>query len=192
MVAKNRLQDKLIVLAGPAAVGRGTLAKELAKWLPVKKIIATTTRPIRIGEKRGVDYHFVDNARFEALIEQDLLITYVEYSKQYYGWLRSEMKKPIALGLVPLLVAGPKEAIKIQRHFPTALTIFLKPDSITTIKKRLMEQGGSTDEMEERVRFAKETLSKATTFGYSVVNTDGKFDDTVRTIKRIIKSYLGL
>jgi guanylate kinase len=192
MIAKIKWQDKLVVLAGPAAVGRGALANDLSKWLPLKKVISTTTRPIRSGEKRGIDYHFVDNARFETLIEQDSLITYAEYSGQYYGWLRSELKKPVGLGLVPLLVAGPKEAIKIQRQFPTALTIFVKPDSISAIKKRLMAQGGTLDEIEERIRFAKEAISKANTFAYSVINSDGKFDDTVRTIKRIIKSYLGL
>jgi guanylate kinase len=183
MIAKIKWQDKLVVLAGPAAVGRGALANDLSKWLPLKKVISTTTRPIRSGEKRGIDYHFVDNARFETLIEQDSLITYAEYSGQYYGWLRSELKKPVGLGLVPLLV---------QRQFPTALTIFVKPDSISAIKKRLMAQGGTLDEIEERIRFAKEAISKANTFAYSVINSDGKFDDTVRTIKRIIKSYLGL
>jgi len=192
MIAKIKWQDKLIVLAGPAAVGREALAKELSKWLPMKKVIATTTRPIKSGEKRGIDYHFVDNERFETLIEQDVLVAYAEYSGQYYGWLRSEMKKPVSLGLVPVLVAGPKEAIKIQRRFPTALTIFVKPDSISTIKKRLMAEGSSIDEIEERLRFAKEALAKETVFAYSVVNKESKFDDTVRTVKRIIKSYLGV
>lgn len=192
MAAKNRWQDKLIVLAGPTAVGREALAKELSKWLPIKKVIATTTREIKSGEKRGIDYHFVDNTRFETLIEQDSLIAYAEYNRQYYGWLRSELKKPVSLGLVPLLIAGSKEAVKIQRQFPTALTIFIRPDSINTLKKRLMAQGDTLDQIEERIRLAKEALSKANTFAYTIVNSDGKFDDTVRTLKRIIKPYLGL
>lgn len=185
-------QDKLVVIAGPDAVGKDVLANELIKRLPLKKVITTTTRLPRPGEKRGVDYHFVSIGRFEEMIKQDLLVEFATYGKDYYGWLRADLRKTALSGLAPLLIAHPKEAIKIQRHFPSALVIFVKPDSLMNMRKRLLNQGGTLDEIEEKLRLIKETMHSNPVFAYNLANPEGKLEDTVRTAKRILRRYLGI
>jgi guanylate kinase len=190
--AKSKLTNKLVVITGPSAVGKDAVANEVLKWLPLKKVITTTTRAPRPGERRGVDQHFVSRERFKEMLKQDLLLEYVDFDNNYYGTQRQDLRRPIIAGFVPLLRVDPLEALRIQRHNPDALVIFIRPESLQTIKKRLMERGTSIDDIEKRLRLAKEALAKENIFAYSVVNRDGHLEETVRTVKKIIKNYLGL
>jgi guanylate kinase len=190
--AKSKLANKLVVITGPSAAGKDVVANEVLKWLPLKKVITTTTRPPRPGEKRGEDHHFVSRERFKEMIKQDLLLEYVDFDNNYYGTQRQDLRRPMIAGLVPLLRVDPLEALRIQRHNPDALVIFIRPESLQIIKKRLMERGTSVDDIDKRLRLAKEALAKENIFAYSVVNRDGYLEETVRTVKRIIKNYLGV
>lgn len=189
---KGTFPHKMVVVTGPSVVGKDTVADELIKWLPLKKIVTTTTRPMRYDEKRGLDYHFVSRERFEEMIEKDLLVEYTEYGEHYYGRQRKDMRKPSLEGLVPLLIVDPDEALEIQQNNPEALTIFIKPESINVIKKRLIARGSSIDEIDKRLRLTKEAMEKEPIFAYSVVNKDGKLEETVKLIRKTIRNYLGL
>jgi len=184
--------NKLVVITGPSAVGKTVLAIELIKWLPIKKVITTTTRSIRPGEKRGVDYHFVSRIRFKEMIDKDLLVEFTEFQGNYYGRQRKDMRRPILDGLVPLLVIDPNEALNIQKTNPDALVIFLRPESLNILKKRLIKRGGSQDTINNRLIAAKQAMSKESVFAYSLVNKEGYLNETVKLAKKIIKQYLGL
>jgi guanylate kinase len=93
---------------------------------------------------------------------------------------------------VPLLLVDPNEAIDIQQHHPDSLVIFLKPVSLTVIKRRLTARGGPLDEIDERLRLAKEALSSAPVFAYCITNKDGQLEETIRLVKKTIRAYLGL
>lgn len=184
--------NKLIVITGPSAVGKTVLALELIKWLPLKKVITTTSRPIRLNEKRGIDYHFISRDRFEGMIDKNLLVEFIEFNGNYYGTQRKDMRRPILDGFVPLLVIDPSEALNIQKTNPDALVIFLKPESLNVLKKRLIKRGGSQDVINNRLVAAKSAMSKESIFAYSLVNKEGYLNETVKLTKKIIKQYLGL
>lgn len=190
--AKSKLANKLVVITGPSAAGKDVVADEILKWLPLKKVVTTTTRPPRPNEKRGVDHHFVSVKRFKELIKNDLLLEYVDFDNNYYGTGRQDLRRPALEGLVPLLRVDPLEALRIQRHNPGALVIFIKPESLQIIKKRLIERGDSVDDIAKRLRLAKEALAKENIFAYSVINRDGYLAETVKIVKQIVKRYLGV
>lgn len=183
--------NKLVVVTGPSAVGKTVLALELIKWLPLKKVITTTTRLIRPNEKRGVDYHFVSNNRFKEMINKDLLMEFIEFQGNYYGTQRKDMRNTRLNGLVPLLVIDPSEALNIQKNNPDALVIFLKPESLNILKRRLIKRGGSQEVINNRLIAAKSDMSKESIFAYSLVNKEGYLVETVKLAKKIIKQYLG-
>ena len=189
---RGTFPHKMVVITGPSAVGKDAVADELIKWLPLKKIVTTTTRSMRPGEKRGIDYHFVSRERFEEMIKKDLLIEHIEYGGHYYGRQRKDMRKPSIEGLVPLLSADPDEALEIQKTHLEALIIFLKPESLNVIKRRLIARGSSIDETDKRLRLSKEAMKKEPIFAYSVVNKDGKLEETVKLVRKTIRNYLGL
>ena len=183
--------NKLVVVTGPSAVGKTVLALELIKWLPLKKVITTTTRLIRPNEKRGVDYHFVSNNRYKEIINKDLLMEFIEFQGNYYGTQRKDVRNTRLNGLVPLLVIDPSEALNIQKNNPDALVIFLKPESLNILKKRLIKRGGSQEVINNRLIAAKSDMSKESIFAYSLVNKEGYLVETVKLAKKIIKQYLG-
>ena len=183
--------NKLVVVTGPSAVGKTVLALELIKWLPLKKVITTTTRLIRPNEKRGVDYHFVSNNRFKEMINKDLLMEFIEFQGNYYGTQRKDVRNTRLNGLVPLLVIDPSEALNIQKNNPDALVIFLKPESLNILKRRLIKRGGSQEVINNRLIAAKSDMSKESIFAYSLVNKEGYLVETVKLAKKIIKQYLG-
>ena len=82
---KNNFANKLVVFTGPSAVGKDTVEAEVMKYLPLKKVVTTTTRPPRLGEKRGVHRHFVSKTRFREMIKEDLLIEHNYFNGNYYG-----------------------------------------------------------------------------------------------------------
>ena len=189
---KEKFPNKIVVITGPSAVGKDAVADELIKWVPLKKIVTTTTRTMRHGEKRGVDYHFVSRQRFEEMIEKDLLTEFTEFGEHYYGRQRKDMRKPALEGFVPLLLVDPMEALEIQKNSPEALTIFIKPESLNVIKKRLIARGSSLDEIDKRLYSSKKAMEKEPIFAYSVVNKDGKLEETVKLVRKIVRNYLGL
>ena len=108
----------IICLIGASGSGKSTIEKILAEKFKYKKIVSHTTRKPRIGEINGVDYHFIDNARFEDMIRQDLFAEYDEYSqKRIYGTLKSDYEdgdKVVVLtpnGLRQLKKSCPNEGI---------------------------------------------------------------------------------
>lgn len=189
---KTNFSNKLIVFTGPSAVGKDTVEVEVMKYLPLKKVITTCTRAPRPGEKRGVDRHFVTKARFREMIQQDLLIEHNYFSGHYYGTQWKDMQRPVKEGYVPLLDVDPNEASNIQKRNPDALVIFLKPESLNILKKRLIARGGTVDEIADRLQLAKTAMAKENAFAYSVVNREGHLDETVRMVKKIIRNYLGI
>jgi guanylate kinase len=189
---KNKFANKLVVITGPSVSGKDVVANELIKWLPLKKVITTTTRSPRPGEKRGVDQHFVSRKRFLELIDKDLFLEHAEFDNHYYGTLVKDLRQPTLAGLVPLLRVDPMAALNIQQRNPDALVIFIRPESLQIIKKRLIERGDSLDQIERRLRLAKEALQREQVFSYSIINRDGQLDETVRVVKKIIRQYLGL
>jgi len=189
---KYKFANKLVVFTGPSAVGKDTVEAEVMKYLPLKKVITTRTRSPRPGEQRGRERHFVTKQRFREMIKQDLLIEHNYFSGNYYGTQWKDMRKPATEGYVALLDVDPNEADNIQKRNPKALVIFLKPESLGVLKKRLIARGGTVDEIAERLRLAKEAMQKEHAFAYSVVNREGHLDETVRLVKKIIRNYLGV
>ena len=78
-------RGRIIVVSGPSGVGKGTVLKEvMAKHAELQYSVSATTRPIRPGEVDGVQYYFVDKARFEEMIGQGELLEYASYAGNYY------------------------------------------------------------------------------------------------------------
>lgn len=83
-----------IVLLGASGSGKSTIESILSEKYGYKKIISYTTRPQRIGETNGKDYHFIDNDTFRETLDRGLFAEYDEYSQdRFYGTLKSDYKK---------------------------------------------------------------------------------------------------
>lgn len=102
--------NKLIVtITGPSASGKSTLERALTQpGLPFSRVKSVTTRPIRAGEKDGVEYDFVDMDTFQHLLEESKFIEHVQYGAHHYGALHDEFEKIFAQGKIAVVVVDPE------------------------------------------------------------------------------------
>jgi guanylate kinase len=168
-------RSRLLVLAGPTAVGKGTVAAEVARNHPeILLSVSATTRPPRPGEVNGVHYHFVDDAEFDRLIADDELLEHATVHNRFrYGTPRAPIDAALADGRTVLLEIDLQGARQVRAAEPSATLVFLLPPSWDELFSRLVGRG--TEDEEERTRrlkTAKVELAAQREFDYFVVNAD--------------------
>lgn len=81
----------MIILIGASATGKTEVGKLLDSKYDIMKVVTYTTRPIRVGEVDGVDYHFLTKEEFIELKDNDFFFEWMEYNDNYYGTSRESL-----------------------------------------------------------------------------------------------------
>jgi guanylate kinase len=172
-VAERRA--RLTVLAGPTAVGKGTIAAEIRKNHPEVWIsISVTTRLPRPGEVHGKHYYFVSDEEFDRLIADEQLLEWaVVHRGARYGTPREPVEQALASARPALLEIDLQGARQVRETMPEALFVFLKPPSWAELVRRLVGRGTeSEEERERRLETAREELAAEEEFDVTVVNSE--------------------
>jgi guanylate kinase len=167
--------SRLVVLAGPTAVGKGTVAAYIRENHPeVHLSVSATTRAPRAGEVEGVSYFFVSDAEFDRMIETGELLEYATVHNAYrYGTPRGPVDAAIKDGNSVLLEIDIQGARAVRRAMPEARLVFLLPPSWDELVRRLIGRGTEDSaEQARRLETAKLELAAQGEFDYRVVNTD--------------------
>lgn len=185
--------DRLVVITGPSAVGKTTVANSLPKTgLPVEKVVTTTTRRKRPSEHDGSDYHFISKNEFEALIKEGQLIEWAKYNGNYYGSRWEDIESIIKRGNIPLWVTENVGAQFFKTHYPHAVNIFVMPEDFETLRRRLEKRQLSAEEIDNRISIARTEIENAPHADYRVVNLDGKVELTVQETASLIRKHFNL
>ncbi|HEY7718495.1 MAG TPA: guanylate kinase [Pedococcus sp.] len=166
---------RLVVLAGPTAVGKGTVAAYVREHFPeVWLSVSVTTRAPRPGERDGVHYHFVDDAEFERMrAEGELLESAVVHGLASYGTPRKPVEQALAEGRMALLEIDLQGARQVRKAMPEALFVFLAPPSWDELVRRLVGRGTETEaEREARLATARRELAASREFDVTIVNDE--------------------
>lgn len=165
----------LFVLAGPTAVGKGTVSAYIRDHYPqVWLSVSTTTRRPRPGEVEGRHYHFVTQDRFDEMARRAEFLEYaVVHGRASYGTPRGPMQDAIAAGRLPLLEIDLQGARQVREQLPEAHFVFLTPPSWEELVRRLVGRGTeTTSERERRLDTARLELAAADEFDTVIVNDD--------------------
>ncbi|HIZ99135.1 MAG TPA: guanylate kinase [Candidatus Janibacter merdipullorum] len=169
------MSGRLTVLAGPTAVGKGTVAAWIREHHPeVWLSVSATTRPPRPGEVDGVHYHFLSGEDFAARVaDGEMLEWAVVHGRASYGTPRGPVDEALADGRLPLLEIDLQGARQVRASMPEARFVFLAPPSWDELVSRLVGRGTETEE-ERAVRLdtAKVELAAQQEFDHVVVNDD--------------------
>ena len=165
---------RLVVLAGPTAVGKGTVAAAAVRerhpdvWISV----SATTRPPRPGEVDGVHYWFVSEAEFDRLVAEGQMLEWaVVHGRHRYGTPRGPVEEALAAGRPSLLEIDLQGARQVRASMPDALFVFLKPPSWDELVRRLVGRGTESDEERtRRLETAVAELAAEPEFDVSIVN----------------------
>lgn len=166
---------RLTVLAGPTAVGKGTVAADIRSRYPqVWLSVSATTRPARPSERDGVHYHFVDDATFDRMVaDGEMLEWAVVHGRYRYGTPRGPVVQALAEGRPALLEIDMQGARQVKASMPGALFVFLAPPSWDELVRRLVSRGTeSPEERERRLATAREELAAGKEFDVTIVNAD--------------------
>ena len=79
---------KMLYLMGKSSTGKDTVYRKLMEWkqLELKRVVPYTTRPIRLGESEGKEYHFTDDEGYELLVKQGKVIESRAYHTYHGLW----------------------------------------------------------------------------------------------------------
>lgn len=168
-------RSRLTVLAGPTAVGKGTVAAYVRQHYPqVWLSVSATTRAPRPDEVDGVHYHFITDAEFDDLIEGGHLLEWaVVHGRAKYGTPRAPVEEALAEGRLALLEIDLQGARQVRKSMPDARFVFLAPPTWDDLVDRLIGRGTETaDEQRARLRTAEVELAAAQEFDAVIVNDD--------------------
>ena len=166
---------RLLVLAGPTAVGKGTVAKHIQNHFPDVHIsVSATTRAPRPGEHHGEHYFFVSEEEFDRMIADGELLEWARvHNANRYGTPRGPVDEVLRRGGKVLLEIDIQGARRVRAAMPNAQLVFLEPPSWDELVRRLSGRGTeSAEEQARRLETAKVELSAISEFDSTVVNDD--------------------
>ncbi|MBF4995267.1 guanylate kinase [Arthrobacter gandavensis] len=168
-------QPRLTVLAGPTAVGKGTVSTYIRDNYPeVWLSVSATTRAPRPGEENGVHYFFVTSDEFDDLVSEGQMLEWaVVHGRNRYGTLRRTVEAAMADGRSVLLEIDLQGARQVKESMPEANFVFLAPPSWDEMVRRLVGRGTETpEEQQQRLETAKLELAAEPEFDHTVINDD--------------------
>lgn len=168
-------RSRLLVLAGPTAVGKGTVAAFIKQHHPeILLSVSATTRSPRPGEVEGEHYFFVDAAEFDRLVASGELLEWATvHNTHRYGTPRAPIERALAEGRTVLLEIDLQGARQVRAAAPDANLVFLLPPSWDELVDRLVGRGTeNAEERARRLRTAKRELAAQGEFDHRVVNDD--------------------
>lgn len=175
------------VLAGPTAVGKGTVSAAIrARYPEIWLSVSATTRAPRPGEIDGVHYRFVSEEEFSALIDSGQMLEWaVVHGRNKYGTPRGPVDEMVAEGRPVLLEIDLAGARQVRESLPEARFVFLAPPDWETLVDRLVGRGTEdAEERERRLATARVELAAEGEFDVTIVNdtVDRAADELARLL----------
>jgi guanylate kinase len=184
---------RLTVLAGPTAVGKGSVSADIRAHHPEIWIsVSATTRTPRPGEQHGVHYWFVSDDEFDRMVKAGELLEWaVVHGERRYGTPRGPVEEALADGRPALLEIDLQGARQVHEAMPQALMVFLAPPSWEELVRRLVGRGTeSATERERRLSTARLELAAEAEFDVTIVNT--RIHDATEELVRLMVGRPGL
>jgi len=179
----------LFVISAPSGAGKSTLCRAvLDRFADLVYSVSYTTRSPRSGEQNGKDYHFITKDAFEKGIACGRWAEWAEVHGHYYGTSADFLNQELSAGRDILLDIDIQGTRKILQHYPDAVTIFIMPPSLETLKSRLQSRGTDSPEViAVRLKNADEEMAHKDLYHHILIND--RLTDAVAELIVIFEKY---
>ena len=181
----------LVIISAPSGAGKDTVIDRLMQTHKLDDAVVyvtATSRKPRPGEVDGKHYYFYSPEKFREEIEEGNFLEWSMVHGEFKGVRRDVLGETLQNHRTVVVKPDPQGMRKIKSQLPEALTIFIMPPSVESLRKRLTTRGTETPEqLAVRLRNAEIEMAAAPEYDYVVVNEDGKIDETADQIAAIIK-----
>lgn len=176
----------LFIIAAPSGGGKTSIVRELLnRYDNLAVSVSHTTRAHRPGEADGVNYFFIEQAQFDAMVEKEEFLEYANVFGFSYGTTRAWVEEQLAQGIDIILEIDWQGAQQIQLLIPGSISIFIIPPSLDALETRLRNRAQDDDDtIARRMEAARNEISHFDEFEYLIINDD--FDHAVSEIGAII------
>ena len=184
---------KLIVISAPSGAGKTSIVHFLLKQIEVLSFsVSACSRARRKNETDGIDYHFLAVEEFQQKIKKGDFLEWEEvYKNQYYGTLKSELKRIWREGKTIIFDVDVVGGVNIKKQYSSeCLSIFIMPPSLAVLEERLQKRGSeSADSLQKRVTKAKGEIARSGEFDKVILNDD--FVKACREAMEVIQKFIG-
>ncbi|MDE6371447.1 MAG: guanylate kinase [Duncaniella sp.] len=168
-------EGKIIIISAPSGCGKSTIIKALLEKgeIDMQFSVSATNRSPRPGETHGKSYYFLSDDQFSKAIEAGEFVEFEEvYPGRFYGTLKREISRITDAGHNVVLDIDVKGGVNVKRMYgDKAISIFIKPPSVSVLRDRLVGRGTESPEaIEQRVERAEFEISFAPQFDHTVIN----------------------
>lgn len=178
----------MFVLSSPSGAGKTTLTRMLIDEIAdLRMSVSVTTRPMRPGETEGVDYHFVDQAKFDQMVADGELLEWAKVFDNCYGTPKAPVEHALASGHNVLFDIDWQGAQQLKGQMPTDMvSVFILPPSVQALEQRLHTRAQDSEEViRGRMKKAGDEMSHFDAYDYIVVNDNiGIAFESVKSILR--------
>ena len=173
--AADARRGLMLVLSSPSGAGKTTLSRKLLALDPAVELsVSVTTRRKREGEVDGRDYHFIDRARFDALVQTGELLEWADVFDHCYGTPRAPVEAALAAGRDVLFDIDWQGTQQLREKVPKDLvSVFVLPPSVSELERRLRARAQDADDViHSRMAKAADEMSHWAEYDYVVINRD--------------------
>lgn len=181
-------KGSLIVLIGPSGCGKGTVLQEFFREDTNTFLsVSVTTRKPRPGEQDGVNYFFLSQEQYDALLEKEELLEHARYVEHCYGTPKAPVMEHIERGENVILEIEMQGAKQVREMYPEAILVFILPPSLEVLQQRLTGRGTEDPEtVAKRIQTARKELPFACECDYVIVND--RVEDAAERLRTVVRA----
>jgi guanylate kinase len=164
----------LFIVSAPSGTGKTTLVERLVQVVPHLRMSRSyTSRPLRAGERDGVDYNFISRERFDAMVRDGAFVEWATVFGHCYGTSATDTEALLAAGHDVVLVIDVQGARQVRSRGIETVGIFVLPPSSVVLEQRLRGRSkDSEDQIRRRLEVARREVGEFAQYEYVVINDE--------------------
>ena len=177
----------VLVISGPSGAGKDSVVRRLCEMNPnLHFVVTATSRPMRPGERDGVDYHFLTREEFARRLDRGEFIEHAIVYGEHKGVLRSELTDALARGTDVIMRVDVQGARALKHMLPDAVFVFVIAESEEEHLHRLRLRGSEDEQsLSDRRAKLREEMACLPEFDYLIINRRGCLDETAKQLLAI-------